>query len=320
MYTTIGKDITKAGRILEEGKLVAIPTETVYGLGANALNKQAVASIFEAKNRPEFDPLIVHLSSFEKAKKFVKYIPDFFDELAKRFCPGPLTFVLPKQSIIPDIVTSGQLTVAIRIPDHPMTLQLLEQLDLPIAAPSANPFGYVSPTTAQHVKDQLGGKLPYIMDGGPCDVGLESTIVRMNNDQLEVLREGAIAYEDLKSVYNHTTIKTSSKEQTESPGQLKSHYAPANKFLLGRPEDFEVVNAQKTGFIGFLQMSSKLPEANQMLLSEEGDIKEAAANLFHTMRVMDQKGFDLVIAEKGPNEGIGRAINDRLEKAAHKYD
>jgi len=320
MYTTIGKDPNKTARLLEEGKLVAIPTETVYGLGANALNKQAVASIFEAKNRPEFDPLIVHLSSFEKAKRFVKYIPDIFYVLAKQFCPGPLTFVLPKQSIMPDIVTSGQPTVAIRIPDHPLTLQLLEQLDLPIAAPSANPFGYVSPTTAQHVKNQLGGKLSYIMDGGPCDVGLESTIVRMNNDQLEVLRQGAIAYEDLKSVYAHTTIKTPSNQDWISPGQLKSHYAPANNFVLGRPKDFEVVNAQKTGFIGLLQMSSKLPKANQMLLSKEGDLKEAAANLFHAMRVMDQKGFDLVIAEKGPNEGIGRAINDRLEKAAHKYN
>ncbi len=185
---TIGNDILQAKKLLLEGELVAIPTETVYGLAANALNPEAVTQIFVVKERPSFDPLIVHVASIDQAQQFITAVPEKAIQLARHFWPGPLTLVLPKQSIIPDIVTSGLSTVGIRCPDHDLTRQLLSELPFPLAAPSANPFGYVSPTTAEHVNNQLGHKIKYILDGGPCRIGLESTIVGFENDQAVIYR------------------------------------------------------------------------------------------------------------------------------------
>jgi L-threonylcarbamoyladenylate synthase len=188
--TIIGEIIQEAKSFLLDGNIVAIPTETVYGLAGNALDPAAVLQIFTAKERPAFDPLIVHISSIDKVELYAHSIPSQAYDLMHEFWPGPLTIVLPKNSIIPDIVTSGLDTVGLRIPNHPTTIKLLKQLDFPLAAPSANPFGYISPTSAQHVFDQLGGKIPYILDGGICDVGVESTIVGFENDKCLIYRLG----------------------------------------------------------------------------------------------------------------------------------
>jgi L-threonylcarbamoyladenylate synthase len=195
----IETDIEKAKALLESGELVAIPTETVYGLAGNALNPDAVAKIFSVKNRPSFDPLIIHTDSLEKVRKFTLDIPAPLDRLAAHFWPGPLTLLLPKKPIVPDLVTSGLDTVAVRIPQHTLTLSLLEALDFPLAAPSANPFGYISPTTAAHVQDQLGDKIPYILDGGPSQVGLESTIVGLENGEVVVYRLGGLEVAAIES-------------------------------------------------------------------------------------------------------------------------
>src|SRR5260221_6332098 len=196
----IGKDIAKAKALLEQGKLVAIPTETVYGLAGNALNIDAATKIFAAKNRPYFDPLIVHVSNFQSVEEYAEKIPSKAIELMKRFWPGPLTVLLSKKNNIPDLVTSGLDRVGLRCPDHPMTLELLRSLTFPLAAPSANPFGYVSPTNPRHVNDQLGNEIEYILDGGECKVGIESTIVGFENDMPIIHRLGGLRVEGIESV------------------------------------------------------------------------------------------------------------------------
>src|SRR5471030_2993623 len=223
VQTIIGKDIAKARALLERGLLVAIPTETVYGLAANALDADAVLQIFEVKNRPHFDPLIMHGASADALRAYVTLFPDWASTLADKFWPGPLTLVLPKKDSIPDIVTSGMPTVAIRVPKHPLTYELLSQLDWALAAPSANPFGYVSPTTPQHVMDQLGGKIPYILDGGDCTVGIESTIVAEQDGKICILRLGGLSVEEIESAIGTVSIITNETAHTQ--GSMKSHYA-----------------------------------------------------------------------------------------------
>jgi L-threonylcarbamoyladenylate synthase len=223
----IGTDIIQAKQLLEQGKLVAIPTETVYGLAGNALNPDAVLSIFKTKNRPSFDPLIVHTDSIEKIERWVKKIPTPLKTLASQVWPGPLTILLPKKEIIPDLVTAGLESVAIRIPNHPLTLSLLQSLDFPLAAPSANPFCYISPTQAEHVNQQLGGLIPYILDGGACQIGIESTIVAWENNQLHVLRLGGLSVEAIENLSQQKVqLQLNQSSNPQAPGMLKSHYAP----------------------------------------------------------------------------------------------
>ena len=229
----IGTDINKASFFLKEGKLVAIPTETVYGLAANAFNSDAVAGIFEAKNRPTFDPLIVHTYNLEKVNEFVTHIHPELLKLANAFWPGPLTLLLPKKNTIPDLVTSGLDTVGVRIPNHPITLSLLSQLNFPLAAPSANPFGYISPTTAIHVNNQLGLKIPYILDGGACKIGLESTIVGEENGEIIIYRLGGLTIEAIKTVVGKVSVQLNQSSNPKAPGQLKSHYAPKKPIYIG---------------------------------------------------------------------------------------
>ena len=214
----IGQDISQAKRVLDEGELVAIPTETVYGLAGNALNPVAVASIFETKNRPSFDPLIVHIPSLDVAENYVIDIPDPLRKLAEQFWPGPLTLLLPRKNTIPDIVTSGLERVAIRVPDHSLTLELLSQLDFPLAAPSANPFGYISPTSPQHVDAQLGERISYILDGGKCRVGLESTIVGMEENEIVVYRLGGLEISEIERIVGEVTVKSHSSSNPQFPG------------------------------------------------------------------------------------------------------
>ncbi|NVK51203.1 MAG: threonylcarbamoyl-AMP synthase, partial [Cyclobacteriaceae bacterium] len=214
----IGQDIEKAKEFLEAGQLVGIPTETVYGLAGNALNVDAVAKIFQTKNRPSFDPLIVHTDSIEKVNSFVADIPEILQRLAKEFWPGPLTLLLEKKSIIPDLVTAGLNRVAVRMPKHPLTLKLLKELSFPLAAPSANPFGYISPTKAVHVAQQLGEQIPYILDGGSCEVGLESTIVGMEDEKVTIYRLGGLDLNLITELVGEVEIKSHSSSNQASPG------------------------------------------------------------------------------------------------------
>ena len=313
----IGQDIIYAKQQLEKGLLVGIPTETVYGLAANALDQQAVTRIFEAKNRPSFDPLIIHTSSWDRVGQWVRDIPPLAQQLAENFLPGPLTLLLPKRAIVPDIVTAGLPLVGIRIPSHPLTKSLLEQLDFPLAAPSANPFGYISPTTAQHVANQLGQKVAYILEGGPCAVGVESTIISFEAGRSTVLRKGGTSIENIEALIGPVAVYAHSTSNPQAPGMLKSHYAPNVPFYLGQLDQlFAQYQDKKVGVLAFHQGLTADSIAHQIILSPSANLAEAAQGLFAAMRALDQLPLDLIIAEPFPEEGLGRAINDRLRRAA----
>jgi L-threonylcarbamoyladenylate synthase len=314
----IGIDIEKAKQILQQGGLVAIPTETVYGLAANGLDKNAVLKIFEAKNRPHFDPLIIHTNSIDKIKQWVTDFPQWAKQLADVFWPGPLTLLLPKKNIVPDLVTSGLPQVAVRIPNHKLTLQLLESLDFPLAAPSANPFGYISPTTAAHVTAQLQNKVDYILDGGTCDVGIESTIVGFENNSVTVYRLGGLAIEDIEQVVGKVNVQLNQSSNPTAPGMLKSHYAPTKPLFIGNVVDFIKNNSlKKIGIISFCK-DYNAEKSYSKILSPTKDLKEAAHNLFAAIRELDASDVDLIVAEKFPDTFLGRAINDRLQRASAK--
>lgn len=317
MNTLIGQDLTQAGKLLAEGELVAIPTETVYGLGANAYDEKAVAKIFEAKNRPTFDPLIVHTHNIEQVQKFTGNFPEKAKKLAEKFWPGSLTILLEKNDLVPDLVTSGLPTVAVRIPNHPLTLELLKQLDFPLAAPSANPFGYISPTTALHVEAQLEGKVSYIIDGGYCRVGIESTIVEVKEDKATIYRLGGISVEDIEAVIGKVEEVRHSSSNPKASGMLKSHYAPIKPMVIG---DIGALLANydnnKVGILSFRQTKTQVPKEHQVILSPEGNLTEAAQRLFAGMRYLDSLPIDIILAELMPEEGLGRAINDRIRRAA----
>jgi len=322
MQTITGTDTEKARHFLINGELVAIPTETVYGLAANALDENAVVKIFEAKNRPSFNPLIVHVGSWQAAQKYVQHIPAKAKLLAEKFTPGPLTFLLEKKSIIPDIVTAGSEKVAIRIPDHPLTLSLLQTLDFPLAAPSANPFGYISPTTAQHVLQNFAGKIPYILEGGAASIGLESTIIGFNeNEQPLLYRSGGISIEAIEAVLNEKFLPapTSPQKNPETSGQLESHYAPHTPLYTGDIDELKKQFAGKQmASISFTKHFEAIDTDKQFVLSGEGSLAEAARNLFAALRAIDTMNVEVILAEKFPDEGIGRAINDRLGRAQAK--
>lgn len=313
----IGKNIADALSLLLRNELVAIPTETVYGLAGNAFNDEAVAKIFAAKNRPSFDPLIVHTSSWSKLEEIVQNIPSQAHSLADAFMPGPLTLLLPKQDIIPDIVTAGSPIVAVRIPQHPLTLKLLERLPFPLAAPSANPFGYISPTNPQHVAQQLGDKIGYILDGGPCTVGVESTIVGFEAGQCTVFRKGGIAVEAIEALIGPVVVRAQSTSNPQAPGMLQSHYAPKVPLFLGDIESLlSQYSGQQIGIISFQKKFAGIPAQQQVVLSEQGDFTEAARGLFAGMRHLDNLPLDVILAELLPERDLGRAINDRLRRAA----
>lgn len=311
----IGKDINKAKHLLEQGELVGIPTETVYGLAANALNADAVIKIFTTKQRPSFDPLIVHVSDVSQVEKYVTALPDEAVRLATHFWPGPLTLVLPKKDVIPDIVTSGLSAVGIRCPRHPLTQSLLYQLDFPLAAPSANPFGYVSPTTAQHVEDQLGDKIAYTLDGGPCDVGIESTIIGFEERPV-VYRLGGLTLEKITAVIGPVKTQAHSSSNPKAPGQLESHYAPMKRVILGDIE--ELLQQYPAHCSSILSFQRDFNSPYQVILSPSGRLEEAAKNLFAALRTLDAMPMDVILAERVPDHGLGKAINDRLARASSK--
>lgn len=312
-----GKNLDHAIALLQQEELVAIPTETVYGLAGNAFNDQAVAKIFAVKNRPSFDPLIVHTSNWERLKEMAGRIPQEAHVLAKAFMPGPLTLLLPKKDCIPDIVTAGSSIVALRIPKHPLTLELLEKLPFPLAAPSANPFGYISPTTPQHVAQQLGDKIKYILDGGPCMVGVESTIVGFEDNRCIVFRKGGIAVEAIEALIGPVRVKAQSTSNPQAPGMLQSHYAPKVPLFLGKIATLlPHYSGKKVGIISFQTRFPNIPNEQQVVLSERGNFTEAARGLFAGMRYLDNLPLDAILAELLPERDLGRAINDRLRRAA----
>ena len=313
----IGTDIAFAAALLKNGQVVAIPTETVYGLAGNALSTEAVVRIFDVKNRPRFDPLIVHLPNVSYIQEYAEEFPPKAKLLAEAFMPGPLTLLLPKKNVIPDIVTSGSPFCAFRVPNHPMTRELLAMLEFPLAAPSANPFGYISPTTAQHVERQLGEKIPYILDGGACAIGIESTIVGFEDGIPIIYRKGGLSIEAIEKIAGRVVLRAYSSSNPLAPGMLKSHYAPRIPLVVGELNELHAkFEGRKTAVLAFRHSLKGIEPEYQVILSLSGDLAEAARNLFAGMRYLDGLDADIILAEILPEEGLGRAVNDRLRRAA----
>jgi len=312
--------IRQAAEIIRQGGIVAFPTETVYGLGADAYNPLAVARVFEVKRRPFFDPLIVHIASPAHLKKLVKDIPSSARKLTEKLWPGPLTVVLFKEEHIPDIVTAGLPTVALRMPSHPMALSLIKESKCPLAAPSANPFGYLSPTTAEHVRSQLADQVDLILDGGPCPVGVESTIVSFSENKPRLLRPGGVSLEEIESIIGKVEISPI-RDRLVAPGMLPRHYAPRTPIVLDWDEKhLDSYKGKKIGFLAFREPENFLQFQHIEVLSKKGDFREAAANLFSAIRRLDALDLDLILAEAVPEAGLGRAIMDRLRRATSKGD
>ena len=307
--------IEEAARILRSGGLVAFPTETVYGLGADACNPEAVARIFEVKRRPFFDPIILHVADADSVSAYGTLPQGKASDLMARFWPGPLTLVIPKKPVVPDIVTSGLDTVAIRVPSHPSALALLRAADRAIAAPSANLFGHVSPTQAQHVADQLADSVDLILDGGPCEVGIESTIVSLVTDPPRILRTGGTVIEDIEALLGSMDVAGSS-EKPEAPGQLPRHYSTRTPLFLVGEIPPELPPGPRTGLLSFTSPASASQYAAVEVLSQSGDLREAAANLFAALRRLDTLGLDRIVARPCPERGLGAAIMDRLRRCA----
>lgn len=315
----VGSNITTAANLLTQGKLVAIPTETVYGLAANAFNANAVAHIYTVKKRPQFNPLIIHSNTKQKFIDWGILFNNDALKLAEAFMPGPLTLVLPTSASIPDIVTAGHHAVAVRIPNHPLTLSLLATLNFPVAAPSANPSGYVSPTTAQHVLAQLENDVDYILDGGPCGVGLESTIISLVEPTPKLLRYGGLAIEQIEAVLQKKLNKDAiiNNDNPLAPGMLSKHYATKTPLVIGQISDYlNQFKPTEIGAICFTQKSNLIPLKQQIVLASDGNLETAAANLFSAMRQADTFNVKIIIAEPMPYVGLGYAINDRLKRAA----
>ncbi|OIO60342.1 MAG: threonylcarbamoyl-AMP synthase [Verrucomicrobia bacterium CG_4_10_14_3_um_filter_43_23] len=333
--------ILQAAHFLKEGQLVSLPTETVYGLAANALDTVAVRKIFEVKGRPLIDPLIIHVRDLKQAEALAHFTTEAY-KVAEAFWPGPLTIILKKKPVVPDLVTAGLDTVAIRMPKHPLFRAVLEKAGIPLACPSANPFGYVSPTKAEHVEKTLGKKIAMVLDGGACEIGLESTILYLgHNEQPKIMRSGPISREDIEKVLEcavaqleaSATKKSNADEESQNiaqlaPGLLEKHYSPRCSIYL-----FEQGSAPKSSAIEAIEgkkiavVYQKRPQEDikpvfeneeRFWLSEHGDLEDVARNLFDLMQVLDNGQYCAMSVERAPDSGIGRAINDRLSRAAAK--
>lgn len=310
------EQIAKAAEIIKNGGLVSFPTETVYGLGADAFNPSAVAGIFEAKKRPFFDPLIVHIADINTLDKLCRNIDKRAEKIAEHFWPGPLTLVLEKKNIIPDIVTSGLSSVAVRIPSHPVAHSLIKAANTPVAAPSANRFGCLSPTTAEHVNKQLGNDIDLIIDGGPCSIGIESTIIRIDSSGLYLLRAGGTPLEEIEEYAGEKILTRNEGAIPEAPGQLPWHYSPEKQVII---TEIPPVNNERSGFLFFSEMPDNSPVEKSLVLSKTGSLREAAANLFSHLHKLDLMDIDIIYAQPVPSGGLGPAIMDRLNKASKKY-
>jgi L-threonylcarbamoyladenylate synthase len=316
----ITKDINTAKEVLLENELIAIPTETVYGLAGNAFSETAIKKIFELKKRPFYNPLIVHLKSASSIYDVAMDIPESALLLADKFWPGPLTLVLKKQEHISDLITAGKKTVAVRVPSHPLALALLETLDFPLVAPSANPFGSISPTNAEHVFNYFGEELKVILDGGECEKGLESTIIGFENDQPVLYRRGSISTEEIEKIVGKLSITTNNDISPNAPGMLSRHYAPKTDTYLTNDisDSLKFFKGKKIGLLLFKNPIQNNTIIHQEILSKSGDFTEAAKNLYAAMHRLDKSKLDVIVAERLPDEGLGNTINDKLERATKK--
>lgn len=317
MITT---DLNKAKKTLLDNNIIAIPTETVYGLAGNAYNENALKLIFNLKKRPLYNPLIVHIRSKEFLNKVACDIPDMALKLADKFWPGPLTLVLKKQPHIPDLVTAGKETVAVRVPNHPVALALLETIEFPLAAPSANPFGSISPTCAEHVFNYFGNTLEVILEGGECKNGVESTIIGFQDNHPILYRHGSIPVEEIEQITGKLSITTSNNSTPNSPGMLSRHYAPATTTYLTKNvnELLKSFDGKKIGLLLFRKELPKNPNIIQEVLSKDGNLREATKKLYAALHRLDKFNLDVIIAEEFPNKGLGKTLNDRLKRATKK--
>ena len=320
LTTTICPNLLPAIALLTRDDVVAIPTETVYGLAGNALSDAAVRKIYAIKNRPLHNPLIVHVAEVFRIADIAHDIPELAWQLLERFSPGPLTLLLPKKPVISDLVTAGLPRVAVRIPAHPLALELLRNLDFPLAAPSANPFGYISPTAPEHVLKQLGGKIAYILDGGVCDKGIESTVVGFEAGRPIIHRQGAISEEDIRQMAADAVVSDHESAAPASPGMLPYHYSPATRLVFAEASADLVARFDpgEVGVLAFDRYWPNFPEEHQVVLSRTGNLDEAAHNLYAALHSLDAMNLKLIVAEHLPEQGLGRAVNDRLRRAAAK--
>ena len=316
--TIITDKLSLASEYLKAGELVAVPTETVYGLAANGLNPSAVKKIFEAKSRPFNNPLILHFANQEQIDPFILDFPPILKQLTEVFWPGPLTVLLPKSNLVDDLITGGKTHVAIRIPSHPDFHALLQQLDFPLAAPSANLYGRVSPTNAEHVYNQLKGKIPLILDGGTCEKGIESTIIGMENEQVIVYRLGSISIEEIALHLGEVPqIKNEATENGIASGMVKYHYAPRTPLYFYDASSTKM--DQNNGYIFFKECPNNTKIENAIVLSETSDLQEAARKLYSVLHEFDERGFQQIFIERFPEQGLGATLNDRLNRATEKF-
>jgi len=320
MEEKITEQIKSAAEIIRNGGLVAFPTETVYGLGADGLNSIAVAKVFEVKNRPTFNPLILHIENQTRLHTLCEIPNNKVYDLIEEFWPGPLTLVLPKKIIVPEIVTAGLPSVGVRIPQNQIALELIKESDTPIAAPSANLFGQLSPTRAGHVQKQLGDKIDMILDGGKCSVGIESTILLIEEEVITLLRPGGIPLESLREVIGEIKLFPKKTDRPNSPGQLAFHYSPKTPLLMLTVDNIKKYNRTKTGAIFFKGNDSKFNFTKEIILSRSGSLSEAAANLFSTLHKLDNLHLDCILIEPFPQVGLGVALMDRIQRAVAKHE
>ncbi len=320
MFTNISDSISQAAHFLKLGQAVAIPTETVYGLAANIYNESAIRSIFELKQRPLNNPLIVHIHSFDQLNDIAVNIPEVAYQLARKFWPGPLTLVLEKQEDIPDLITANKPTVGIRMPNHPVTLELLKSLDFPLAAPSANPFKRISPTNPERVFEYFENKLSFILDGGECQSGIESTIVGFREGNPVIYRLGALAQEKIEEITGTIEVTNTDNKAPVAPGMLDKHYSPCTELIVTESIEQEVQKnrGRKIGLLSFRPLPSVENVVLQKSLTENSDLEEAAHNLYEYLQELDESNLDIIIAEFIQEKGLGDSINDRLKRASHK--
>lgn len=315
--TLITRDIQKAVASLNKGQVIAIPTETVYGLAANIYDDNAVNSIFEIKKRPNNNPLIVHIKSIDQLASVAREVPPIAEKLASHFWPGPLTLVLKKQKTISDLISSGKDTVAVRVPNHKVTLNLLENLNYPLAAPSANPFGSISPTNTNHVFQYFNDQIDIILEGGSCSNGIESTIIGFDNNEAILYRHGSIAIEEIEKITGPLKIITKDNVAPNAPGMFTRHYAPSTKSFLVDDcrKELESFGTEKIGVLQFQHKIETDRPITQYILSSTGDFREASKNLYAYLHEMDSLELDILLIEKLPNINLGKSINDRLNRA-----
>jgi len=310
------ENIQKASDIIRNGGTVAFPTETVYGLGANGFNPTAVAKIFEIKKRPSFNPLILHIEDKASLTEICEVNDERIFQLTEIFWPGPLTLVLPKKDIVPEIVTADNPTVAVRMPNNRIARELISNSGVPIAAPSANLFNRLSPTKASHVYNQLGDKVDMILDGGDTEVGVESTIIEVCNDRIFLLRPGGITKEEIEKLLDCKIEVKQKSLDPNSPGQLPFHYSPRTPLMFLPDVDLSKIISKKVGVVFLKENKIDYPFELIEILSSKGDLREAAANLFATLHLLDSQNLDLIVVEPIPEVGLGLAMMDRLKKAA----